>query len=81
MPCLKDKKVGTALMWELLPASALLLKLAERKAPLPHPECGHVLSLFCHPVSDTVFLPQVAKPVEGRDAEEDSISEPSQDWE
>lgn len=39
-----------------LPTHAFWLRLAEWKVPLPHSDLGHILSLFCHPVSDTVSL-------------------------
>lgn len=50
------EKDGAALRWEVLPACVFLLRLAERKVSLSHREFGHVLSLFCHPVSNTVSL-------------------------
>lgn len=52
----RHKNDGAALKWEVLPARVFLLRLAERKVSLSHPELGHVLSLFCHPVSNTVSL-------------------------
>lgn len=50
------EKDGAALQWEVLPARVFLLRLAESKVSLSHREFGHILSLFCHPVCNTVSL-------------------------